>query len=347
MKALNALFIVFALALIALLGTEAAGLTTLFGVVIPYVAIAVFLVGFTLKVLDWAKSPVPFRIPTTGGQQKSLDWIEHNKLDNPQTNFQTILRMALEVLTFRSLFRNTSVDKVGGQDDPLNVKVTYSSAKWLWLFALLFHYGFLTIVIRHLRFFTEPVPFFVEGLAALDGFLKIGQPVLMISDILIIAGLSFLFLRRLLVPGLRYISLVADYFPLFLILSIAGSGVVMRYFAKTDLTAVKELGMNLMTFNFTVPDGISGLFYAHLFLVSVLLMYFPFSKLMHLGGVFLSPTRNLPNNSRAVRHINPWNDPNVKPFSYEDYEDMFREKMHEAGLPLEKEYEPSEDENEA
>ena len=71
-------------------------------------------------------------------------------------------------------------------------------------------------------------------------------------------------------------------------------------------------------------------------LVCTLFAYFPFSKLMHLGGVFLSPTRNMPNDSRMVRHVNPWNYP-VKVHTYEEYEDHFREKMIEAGLPVEKE----------
>jgi hypothetical protein len=77
----------------------------------------------------------------------------------------------------------------------------------------------------------------------------------------------------------------------------------------------------------------------HLFLVSVLIAYFPFSKLMHLGGIFLSPTRNLSNNNRSVRHLNPWNYP-VKTHSYDAYEDEFREKMIEAGIPVEKMPEP-------
>jgi nitrate reductase gamma subunit len=77
-------------------------------------------------------------------------------------------------------------------------------------------------------------------------------------------------------------------------------------------------------------------FYIHFFLICVLFAYFPFSKLMHLGGIFLSPTRNLPNNSRMVHHVNPWNYP-VKVHTYDAYEDDFREKMIEAGLPVEKE----------
>jgi hypothetical protein len=68
----------------------------------------------------------------------------------------------------------------------------------------------------------------------------------------------------------------------------------------------------------------------------VLVGYFPFSKLMHMGGIFLSPTRNLANNNRAVRHVNPWNYP-VEVHTYEEYEEEFREKMIEAGLPVEKE----------
>jgi len=112
-----------------------------------------------------------------------------------------------------------------------------------------------------------------------------------------------------------------------------GSGICMRYFTKVDIASVKVLTMGLVTLNPVVPEGIGAMFYVHLFLLSVLLMYFPFSKLMHMGGVFLSPTRNLPNNSRAVRHVNPWNPPK-KYRTYEEYEDDFREPMFEAGLPL-------------
>ena len=110
----------------------------------------------------------------------------------------------------------------------------------------------------------------------------------------------------------------------------------MRYFLKTDIVRVKELTMGLVTLRPTIPDGIGVIFYVHLFLVSALLVYFPFSKLMHLGGVFLSPTRNLPNDSRMQRHINPWN-PEVKIHTYSEYEDEFRDVMKEAGIPVEKE----------
>ncbi|MFP4544606.1 MAG: sulfate reduction electron transfer complex DsrMKJOP subunit DsrM [Candidatus Kapaibacterium sp.] len=326
-----------ALALIGWFGGEIASLNYIFGVIIPYAAIAVFIIGIIYRVVKWAKSPVPFKIPTTGGQQKSLDFIRQNKFDSPYTGWQTFWRMVLEVLTFRSLFRNTKAEiKEGG-------KLVYGSAKWLWFFALVFHWSFLIIVLRHFRFFTEPVPAFVPLLQNIDGFLQVGLPVIYMTDAAILIALTYLFFRRVFDGKIKYISLASDYFPLVLILLISVSGLLMRYLIKTDLVAIKELTAGLFTFAPVIAGDISPLFYMHLFLVSVLLIYFPMSKLMHMPGVFLSPTRNLPNNNRAVRHVNPWN-PDVEVHTYEEYEDEFRPLMKAAGLPLEKDDEDNKEE---
>jgi nitrate reductase gamma subunit len=324
---------VFGLVAIAFVGVWAAHLEWLFGVVIPYLAVITFFVGIVYRVVKWAKCPVPFRIPSTCAQQKSLPWIKYGyaeKLDNPVSTAGSVGRMILEVLFFRSLFRNTRLEFGSGQE------IKYKSAKWLWLAAIVFHYTFLVVLLRHLRFFTEPNPFFVKLIENVDGFFQIYVPTLYQSGFLLGAALTFLLLRRLIDNKLRYISLPADYFPLFLILAIAKTGILMRYVLKADVVSIKELTMGLVSFHPTVPEGISVVFYIHLFLVSVLFAYFPFSKLTHMAGVFLSPTRNLSNNTRWVRHINPWNYP-VKVHTYEAYEDEFREKMIEAGLPVEKE----------
>ena len=109
----------------------------------------------------------------------------------------------------------------------------------------------------------------------------------------------------------------------------------MRHLEKVDIAAIKELMVGLFHLAPVVPEGISPVFYGHLFLVSLLLAYFPFSKLTHMGGVFLSPTRNMANNNRAIRHENPWDYP-VKLHTYEEYEDELREKMVGAGVPVDK-----------
>jgi nitrate reductase gamma subunit len=259
-----------------------------------------------------------------------LPWIKASALDNPSTTAGVIGRMALEILLFRSLFRNTRLELHQGS------RLAYHWEKWLWLGGLLFHWSMLLVVLRHLRFFTEPVPGFVTLLADLDGFFRFGLQGLYISGVTFLVAVTYLFLRRVLIPQLRYISLPADYIPLFLLLGIGSTGILMRYFYRVDVTAVKELTMGLVTLQPVVPDGLGMLFFIHLFLVSVLAAYFPFSKLVHMGGIFLSPTRNLPNDSRARRHINPWNYP-VPVHTYEEYEEEFRDKMKLAGLPVEKE----------
>jgi hypothetical protein len=119
-------------------------------------------------------------------------------------------------------------------------------------------------------------------------------------------------------------------------IGIGATGVLMRYFTKTDIVSVKMMAMGLVSFNPSIPQGIGPLFYTHLFLICTLFAYFPFSKLVHMGGVFMSPTRVLANTSRVKRHVNPWNYP-VHVHTYDEYENDFRAKMKEAGLPVEKE----------
>jgi nitrate reductase gamma subunit len=109
----------------------------------------------------------------------------------------------------------------------------------------------------------------------------------------------------------------------------------MRYFFKVDVVKAKELTMGLIAFHPVVPDGMGSLVYIHLFLVCTLLVYFPFSKLMHMGGVFLSPTRNMSNDNRARRHVNPWNYP-VHVHTYEEWEEEYKDKLEMAGIPLDK-----------
>jgi nitrate reductase gamma subunit len=315
--------------LIALGGVAVMGAYFVFGIIIPYAAFIVFLSGMAARTVVWAKSPVPFRIPTTCGQQKSLHWIKCSHLESPHNTAGVIGRMALEVFFFRSLFRNSKVELREGT--PM-----YGGAKWLWLTGLAFHWSFLIIILRHLRFFFEPIPAWINLLASLDGLFEIGVPTLFLTDGLLLVSVTYLFLRRVTIPYLRYISLPADYFALLLILSIGLSGFLMRHFYKVDLYQVKELVLGWVRFHPQVPEGIGWLFFLHLFLVNALLAYFPMSKLVHMGGVFLSPTRNLANDNRMRRHINPWNYP-VKVHSYEEYEDEFRDKMKAAGIPVEKE----------
>ncbi|MGW8325803.1 MAG: sulfate reduction electron transfer complex DsrMKJOP subunit DsrM, partial [Desulfobacterales bacterium] len=246
------LIAVVVLFLLAYVGVKFPGGEVFFGVIIPYLAITIFVLGFINRVIDWARSPVPFRIPTTCGQQKTLPWIKPASIDNPSTTGGVIVRMILEVVFLRSLFRNTKAELKAG------TKISYEWEKWLWLFSLAFHWAFFTVLFRHLRFFTEPVPACVDLVAKLDGFLQIGLPELRISGVALLVAVTFLFLRRIWIPQVKYISLGSDYFPLFLIFGIAFTGILMRYFTKVDIVGVKAFTMGLVTFKPHITKGIGS-----------------------------------------------------------------------------------------
>jgi len=297
-----------------------------FGIIIPYIAFAIFVVGVVYKFIYWAKSAVPLKIPTTSGQQKSLKFIKraiYDRFDSPYTKWETAVRMILEIFAFRSLLKNTRyyLDRLSQRD-----------ARWLWLFAILFHYCLLLVLIRHTKFFLEPVPSFVEMISELEAFKGVFIPSVYVSGVTIIAALFLLWFRRIFLSRERCISLPSDHFALLLLLAIVISGNVMRYFIKVDISAVKGLLLSLMAFNIPqaieFANSIEPMFYIHFALGSFLIAYFPFSKLMHAGGIFFSPTRNMPNNNRAERHVNPWNPP-YKGITWQEYYEAYKDQLDE------------------
>lgn len=192
----------------------------------------------------------------------------------PTTPAGVACRMAREVFLFESLFRGN---------------------KWTWVGGMLFHIVFAVVIFRHLRYFLNPTPEIVA---------LIGPPGVWAGVLLVIAA-GYLFFLRIVVDRTRYISSGADYFALILIGLIAITGLAMKFLVRTDVASVKAFMMGIITFNpVGMPEDIT--FITHLTLVIVLLVYFPFSKLMHSGGIFFSPTRTQIDNSREVRHVNPW-----------------------------------------
>ena len=310
--------------LIPMLGASVGNPHLVFGVLLPYVGFALFVGGFLWRISTWVRTPVPFNITTTAGQQKSLPWIKHDWIENPSGYGGVLVRMAGEVFLFRSLFRNTHTELHNG-------RLIAFQARTLWAIGIVFHYAMAVIVFRHLRFFLPVVPAAVDLAASLDGLFQIGPPVLYFTDLFFLGAVTLLFVRRL-SGQMRILSLPADYFPLVLLGLVGLSGVAMRYAFHVDIPAIKAHMLSLVRFQ-PLSHRLDDAFYGHFFLVTVLMAYFPFSKLVHAGGVFFSPTRNMPNDSRIHRHINPWDYP-APPHAYADYENDFREKMIDAGLPV-------------
>lgn len=192
----------------------------------------------------------------------------------PVTKSGVALRLAGEVFLFTSLFKGD---------------------KWTWLGGYAFHSAFAVVIFRHLRYFIQPVP-------DLMGYLN---PVGIWAGVVLSGAAGYLFLRRVYVDRVRYISSGADYFALLLIGLIAGTGLLMKFVIRTDVMGVKEFTLGLVTFSPAAMPS-DPMFIIHFTLVLGLMVYFPFSKLMHLGGIFFSPTRNQVDDCRERRHVNPW-----------------------------------------
>lgn len=330
MKIILPFFTVVLIACLVYGGTRYSEGHILFGIIVPYICFALAIVGFVVKIVKWAVSPVPFNITTVCGQQKSLNFLRHSPIESPASRCGVFFRMLFEVLFFRSLLRNEKVELYGKER-----RLIYGSDRYLWIFAILFHWSMLIILLRHLKLFLEPIPHWIIMLQNLDGIFQSHIPPVYISNVLVFIGLVFLFLRRL-KRRVMYISLPSDFFVLFLIGGVILSGMLLRYVYRADILLVKAFLFGLIYLNPVPYTGFGTMFYIHLCFISVLIAYLPYSKLMHMAGVFLSPTRNLRNDSRARRHINPWDYP-VKEHTYKEWEEEFKDALKEADIPLDSE----------
>ncbi len=238
---------------------------SLFFALLFIVATLVLVLGLAVKVIQYARTPAPLKIPTTPA---------------PVTQSGVVLRLFREVVFFESLFKST---------------------KWTWIFGWMFHMALFLVLLRHLRYFIEP--------SWLPGWLWTGleliQPFGMYAGFAMVAGLGGLFLRRIFVDRVRYISSPSDYLWLLVLGFIGFSGLIMQFVVRTDVVMVKQFFTGLWTFSWG-PLPLDFPLIVHLSLVALLMLLFPFSKLLHVPGIFFSPTRNQVDNPREKRHVAPW-----------------------------------------
>ena len=221
-----------------------------------YVAVAVLVAGLVYRVKQYALTPAPLKIPV---------------MPAPLTRTGSAARVFQEVFFFKSLFK---------------------ASKWTWIFGWAFHAALVVVLLRHLRYFTEPV----------WGLIVLVQPFGIYAGFAMVAGLACLWARRLLVDRMRYISSSSDHLFLILLLAIGVSGLLMKYVSHTDIVAFKAFTLGLVLFDWQ-PLPSDPLVLIHLTLVAVLMIVFPFSKMLHAPGLFFNPTRYQVDNARERRHV--------------------------------------------
>lgn len=227
--------------------------------VLFYLAAAILFAGLAFRIYTYANTPSPLKIVVTPA---------------PTTRAGVVYRMWREVVLFESLFK---------------------ASKWTWVFGWAFHFGMLLVLLRHLRYVTEPTWFWVDMI----------QPFGIYAGFVMLFGLFGLWARRFLVDRVRYISAPSDHLMLAMIIGIAGTGLMMKFVSGTDVIAVKNFMIGLLTFNIQpIPED--PILLIHLGLVALLMIIFPYSKLLHAPGVFFSPTRTQIDDPRETRHVTPW-----------------------------------------
>lgn len=224
-----------------------------------YLATVVLVAGLAMKIRSYWRTPAPLLIPTTPA---------------PVSTGGVVLRLTREVVFFESLFKGS---------------------KWTWIFSWMFHGSLLLVLMRHGRYFQEPVWAPVAFIQFFGTY----------AGLTMAAGLAGLWARRFLVDRVRYISTPSDHLHLALLLAIAGSGLLMRFVAHTDIVAVKAFMLGLMRLSIQ-PLPADPILLIHLGLVAGLMIIFPLSKLLHAPGLFFSPSRNQIDNPRDARHQAAW-----------------------------------------
>jgi len=224
-----------------------------------YLATLILVAGLANKIIQYARTPAPLKIPTTPA---------------PTTRAGVVFRVTREVVFFESLFRGS---------------------KWTWIFGWMFHFGLFLVTLRHLRYFLEPVWYPIELM----------QPLGIYGGIAMVIGLAGLWARRFLVDRVRYITALSDHLMLALLIAIGVTGLLMRFAVHTDIIRVKQFFQGLYVGQVeTLPAD--PLLLLHLLLVAGLMIIFPYSKLLHMPGLFFSPSRNQVDNPREKRHLAPW-----------------------------------------
>lgn len=223
------------------------------GEVFPYIAVTVFVTGMTLRVIKWLRAPVPFQLTL---------------FPAPKTSGGRVATVLREMFFFSSLRR-------GGSEG-------------LWFWSWIMHVMLVLIIAGHvvgIYYLTHQ--FTLIGLTE-EVSSRLSASIGTIAGIGFFMALVVLLYRRLTIKEVKYLSDPADYFDIILLLSVVVTGMMMRVpGVEVDLASIRTyLGDLIMLSPTSLPD--EWFFIVHFSMVNLLLVYFPFSKLVHMAGFFVS-----------------------------------------------------------
>jgi len=224
------------------------------GQVLPYIAATVFIGGMAWRLTSWLKTPAPYPITLFPAPTSSI------------ARFGAIGR---ELLFFSSLRR-------GDQG--------------LWIWAWLMHISLAMIIAGHIvGIYYLTHQFTLIGLSEAASS-SLSASLGTVSGVGFFAALVVLFYRRTAIPEVKRLSDPADYFELLLLMTIVVTGMHMRVTSlaeEVNLVDIRTYLGGLLALR-PVPIPEQWIFVSHFFLVNVLLIYLPFSKMVHMAGFFVN-----------------------------------------------------------
>ena len=225
------------------------GFAFLVGGVFFYVSVLIFFAGMGYRVYKWSTAPQPGKLTIF-----------------PRGEDSTARAVLAETFLFPSLFKGDRV---------------------LWLFSWLFHITLAFVFLGHIRVFTGLIDriLIAVGMSA-AGVDWMSSTLGGAAGIVLLTTGVLLLIRRIAVQRVREISGVPDFFAILLIVAIIATGDVMRFGAHFDLAETRVWAFSLLTFSPQVPQN--GMFLLHLLCAQLLMVYIPFSKILHFGGIFFT-----------------------------------------------------------
>lgn len=229
----------------------------LIGQILPYITVILFTLGVMYRLGRWVGARIVHNITLS-------PWLNNNT--------EVAIRIGSEAFLFRNLFR---FDKA------------------LWAGAILMHIALLSIIVGHVVGFSLLGQQFalIPGLGITPELSKAMSNILgTVFGILLFVALLYLLYRRVSIRPVRETTRLSDNLWLVYLIALVGVGNIMRLFPAVNVgyVPVRDYMLALATFQPVMGMSLldNGFFLVHYLLVQVMLIILPFSKLMHLFGMF-------------------------------------------------------------
>ncbi len=220
------------------------------GAILPYVVVPAFVAGMSYRFWVWSKSPQPAKMTLFPAPPSGA----------------TFREVLAETFFFPSLFRGD---------------------RTLWVFAWVFHATLALVFLGHIRVFTGAVDGMLTSAGmSPEGINSMSSIAGGAAGVVLLATALLLLLRRITIPRVREITGIPDFVAPLLIIVIISTGDWLRFSGHFDLEQTRVWAASLLTFSPIIPQ--SGMFLLHLALAQVLIIFIPFSKILHFGGIFFT-----------------------------------------------------------